>query len=1245
MDHPLDGPEDRGCLVAFDIPASGSRPTLKWRRFLSHAIDPFAITKVGATYVMVCMGDSGNTKKIYTSASLRGLFTDAPARDWAAPYVWSNGFQHMSFVKGLDGLFLVATENQSPVGGGQFGEDWAYLYKADYADSTQTLTLSPAPVVNKHLTCNTDQDGVGRTGNFAAGACLYVSPKGELILYSIPHTICAVGDTVVPMAEFRISDVGIPWGTAWQSPRANAGEGYVVNKGGKITLSGRGIPAASPWIDLYDESLGWNGLGRRVLVELSDSTLIDTNNFKLMDGIGTLWRNGFSDTASSLRYYLPDGVSVRLYRDINMGGGYRERKQTNGNPFGYLGNLSDIGMNNDIDSLEFVITENNGLKPPGCGNTLQYAWDFYDGTGYSHPGRSVTYSAPRTVGDYPAALRVTDGYAGSTGRNEGGDLAWIQVVNGAPSCGSGGTAPFYAAPGVEIGLSPVYYSDPDVAETITAKINWGDGSGWENGQVKQDFRYTEWTQGVVEGTHVYAREGEYTVTVNATDADGASSAPYTYVQKVVAGPTTTMQVSGTQGFNGWFTTPAEVSFTAKASAGLSVDGIYYQLPDETDARRYRDPYVCSIQGDTTISHWAFDYRSQGLVKGPVTADTIRVDTVAPHTTTDERPLYQNPWCTIHLTPKDYTSGPARVYYQVDDDEVKSQEYDGYAAPVSVVGLGMHTLKYWSQDLAGNVEAPHTARFEIINQSPQAGKDVYRTGMGETLVVVAPGVLENDSDYEGDPLTARLVPELGGPSHGTLSFESDGSFVYTPVQGFSGFDMFYYEARDGNGGMVAPVTIEVVVDTTPPVVTLSVAPASPDGSAGWYLTMPAITASADGPATFFYSWGSDVGPWTSWLDPAAPVYAPSGQSTFHYYAVDASANPSDVASRTFKVDTVAPPKAATPYWTSIGPTSVSLAWASVADAPSGVASYEIYDGGALVGTTGGTTYTHGGLTPGSAHTYTVAARDVAGNLSAISSQLAVTIPSTSAEAPVGEGTDVTVPVTVTTDEGPAEITVVFDQVAEPGSLIVAPLPAAPAGAPEGFQILGGGRFDVSFTGTFAGELQVGFPYDPSISDADALDLKVQHWKDNEWHDVTDRVDTAAHLVWARVSSLSPFVLLEPENAAPVAADDGPYATPEGSELTLPAPGVLANDTDADGDTLTASKVTDPAHGMLALAADGSFTYTPTMVTRSRHPKSQTLRTARSLWPLTARLSTRRHRGGREMTRSRIAPTTVSRTRTP
>ena len=62
-------------------------------------------------------------------------------------------------------------------------------------------------------------------------------------------------------------------------------------------------------------------------------------------------------------------------------------------------------------------------------------------------------------------------------------------------------------------------------------------------------------------------------------------------------------------------------------------------------------------------------------------------------------------------------------------------------------------------------------------------------------------------------------------------------------------------------------------------------------------------------------------------------------------------------------------------------------------------------------------------------------------------------------------------------------------------------------------------------------------------------------------------------------------------APVATADE-YSTPEDSELIVTAiEGVLINDTDTDGDALTAELVTTVANGSLILAADGSFTYSP------------------------------------------------------
>jgi len=64
-----------------------------------------------------------------------------------------------------------------------------------------------------------------------------------------------------------------------------------------------------------------------------------------------------------------------------------------------------------------------------------------------------------------------------------------------------------------------------------------------------------------------------------------------------------------------------------------------------------------------------------------------------------------------------------------------------------------------------------------------------------------------------------------------------------------------------------------------------------------------------------------------------------------------------------------------------------------------------------------------------------------------------------------------------------------------------------------------------------------------------------------------------------------------NTAPSAANDA-YSVNEDTTLTTPAPGVLANDTDAENNALTAQPQTSPAHAAsFALNANGSFSYTP------------------------------------------------------
>jgi hypothetical protein len=64
-----------------------------------------------------------------------------------------------------------------------------------------------------------------------------------------------------------------------------------------------------------------------------------------------------------------------------------------------------------------------------------------------------------------------------------------------------------------------------------------------------------------------------------------------------------------------------------------------------------------------------------------------------------------------------------------------------------------------------------------NRPPVADDDTYTRHRGNHPPVVTTGVLANDTDPEGDALTAELV---SGPSRGSIVFRPDGTFSYAPA---------------------------------------------------------------------------------------------------------------------------------------------------------------------------------------------------------------------------------------------------------------------------------------------------------------------------------------------------------------------------------------------------------------------------------------------------------------------------------
>jgi hypothetical protein len=109
-------------------------------------------------------------------------------------------------------------------------------------------------------------------------------------------------------------------------------------------------------------------------------------------------------------------------------------------------------------------------------------------------------------------------------------------------------------------------------------------------------------------------------------------------------------------------------------------------------------------------------------------------------------------------------------------------------------------------------ANNTSQFSrdltVIAANPPVAAldDSYNTDAKTKLTVAAPGVLGNDLSVDNGAFTAALVKNA---SHGTVILNPNGSFTYTPKNGYTGPDSFtYIDIEGASASNVATVTISV-----------------------------------------------------------------------------------------------------------------------------------------------------------------------------------------------------------------------------------------------------------------------------------------------------------------------------------------------------------------------------------------------------------------------------------------------------
>jgi hypothetical protein len=251
----------------------------------------------------------------------------------------------------------------------------------------------------------------------------------------------------------------------------------------------------------------------------------------------------------------------------------------------------------------------------------------------------------------------------------------------------------------------------------------------------------------------------------------------------------------------------------------------------------------------------------------------------------------------HSCAIDWGDGGQDVAGTVSDDggdEVCSASYPGYAT------AGTYTITVAIDDGEGGVASESVTI--VVNSAPAAEDDTYETDEGTPLIVAAPGVLENDADDDGDPLTAVLED---GPAGGSLTLNADGSFSYTPDAGFFGVDTFTYRASDGlMASNVATVTVTVVpLNEAPELATIG----DQSVDEGSLLTFTAMATDVDGDGLTFSLKGAPAG---ATIDPVTGVFSwtPADNGVFTFTVIvtdDGTPSRSDEETITVTVRNVAP----------------------------------------------------------------------------------------------------------------------------------------------------------------------------------------------------------------------------------------------------------------------------------------------------------------------------------------------------